>query len=108
MLNAKQLLIVILVALFIAGISMEANAKEVGSGEKYALTCGTLALFFEDEEKARYYAEQVTADIADAELERVVGLVINQVYKYAEVYDVSTAEIARSAFKNYGCDVPFI
>ena len=107
MLNAKQVLIVVVVGLFIAGISMEANAAGTSQVD-YHVTCGTLAIGMGDETKARYYAELIPSTVTDEHLKRVIVSTVQNIGKYAEQQGVSMAEVSGYAFKNYGCDRPFI
>ena len=107
MLNVNKILLVVLVVLIIAGLSMEANAGE-RSKVDYNLTCGVLALGMDDEPKAQHYADLLPSGLTDEYITRVVREVYGNIVKYAEVQGVSNAEVAGYAFKNYGCDRPFI
>ena len=107
MLNAKQVLICVVVALFIGGVSMEANAGEVSPTVKYNITCLVLAVGSEQEDKAQYY-ESLLPDVPMEDFDRVMRKVINTIYKHAGMQDVTTEVVSGYGFKNYGCDRPFI
>lgn len=108
MLNRKQVLIVVLVALLGLGIDAYAGEPTKGSQVGYDITCGTLALIMEDEVKAKYYAELVPPDTSNAVLKSWVVQTISDVQKYAGMQDLPTRVVAGYGFTNYGCDRPFI
>ena len=110
MLNAKQVLICVVVALFIIGVSMEANAgKQPGGGQlEYNITCAALAVASEQDEKALYYANLIPEDTSMVRFEAIVRSVSQNIYKYAAKQQLPPSEVARYGFSNYGCARPFI
>jgi len=112
MLNAKQVLICVVVALFIGGVSMEANSAEVkvpsANSVEFDITCATLAVASGQEEKALYYINLVPADVGQGYFEKVVRSVTKNIYKYAAKQQLPPAEVAGYGFSNYGCGIAFI
>ena len=111
MLNAKQVLICVVVALVIIGVSMEANAGEQSGGGgklEYNITCASLAVASEQEDKALYYASLIPEDTSMELFEAIVRSVSVNIYKYAEKQEVSPGVVAGYGFINYGCNRPFI
>ena len=104
MLNAKEVLIVILVALFVAGISMEANAegKEVVApyDDRYVM-CANLAYnagYVEQGDYYRYkiqpYYESRAIDIA-----YIDNATVDALYRITSRMDVTLAKAARMYYK---------